>query len=115
MRTADKVIKTRWGFGGRQAARQCIESMPSDGLQSRQFLPIQRVLRDRRESGTAGDIAKHEFTESIGEQIEEAVVEMAIEEPAWGQVRMANELKNKEITVSAAGVCCVWLRHDLRR
>jgi hypothetical protein len=30
-------------------------------------------------------------------------VELAIEEPAWGQVRAANQLKKKGITISAAG------------
>ena len=49
----------------------------------------------------------------IAEGIEKAVVELAIEEPAWGQVRMANELKKRGMTISPAGVRYVWLRHDL--
>jgi hypothetical protein len=49
----------------------------------------------------------------VAPEIEQAVVEIAIAEPAWGQVRAANELKKCGLSVSAAGVRCVWQRHDL--
>lgn len=45
--------------------------------------------------------------------VEEAVLAMAIDKPAYGQLRASNELKKRGIFISPAGVRCVWLRHDL--
>ena len=46
-------------------------------------------------------------------QIERAVVELAIEQPAWGQVRISEAVKRQGLSISPAGVRCVWQRHDL--
>lgn len=46
-------------------------------------------------------------------EVEEAVVRMAFDYPAYGQSRACNELRKKGIFISAAGVRCVWQRHDL--
>jgi len=50
----------------------------------------------------------------IDVQIEQAVIDYAIEQPAHGQVRASNELRKRGIFVSPTGVRGAWLRHDLQ-
>jgi len=49
----------------------------------------------------------------IDEYIEKAVVEFAVNEPAFGQLRVSNELRKQGISISPAGVRGIWMRHDL--
>jgi transposase InsO family protein len=44
---------------------------------------------------------------------ETAVAAFAIEQPAFGQVRVSNELRKRGIFVSPSGVRSIWLRRDL--
>ena len=50
----------------------------------------------------------------IDETIEKRVCEVAIENPALGQVRVSNELRKEGLAISPGGVRSVWLRHKLQ-
>lgn len=56
---------------------------------------------------------KPNFKNRIDEKTESAVIAFAIEYPAYGQVRVSNELRKSGVFVSPAGVRCIWLRHEL--
>jgi hypothetical protein len=50
----------------------------------------------------------------VAPEVEQAVLKMAYEYPAYGQLRVANELRKSGILVSSGGVRSIWLRHDLQ-
>ncbi|ETF03593.1 integrase [Advenella kashmirensis W13003] len=49
----------------------------------------------------------------VDEATEQAVTEMAIEFPAYGQLRVSNELRKRGTFVSGSGVRSIWVRNNL--
>ncbi len=70
-----------------------------------------------KEGGLDSLIEKSRRTSNVKNRVEseteQAVIESAIEYPAWGQQRTSNELRKKGVFISGSGVRCVWLRNNL--
>lgn len=49
----------------------------------------------------------------IAPEIEEAVLLIAYEYPAYGQLRASNELRKQGVLISSGGIRSIWLRHGL--
>ena len=49
----------------------------------------------------------------VAPEIEAAVVTMATDNPALGQLRVSNELRKQGVFISPGGVRGIWLRHDM--
>lgn len=84
------------------------------GVSRQHYYDIKKAIR---EEGIEALAEKSRRGPRIGNrcapEIEEAILDYALNEPTHGQVRVSNELKRSGIHISPGGVRSVWLRHKL--
>ena len=85
------------------------------GYSRQQFYEIRRNFQTFGAEGLIDRLpgAKGPHPNRVSEEIEQAILDHALQHPSHGPLRVAHELMLKGIQVSSGGVRGVWSRHDL--
>lgn len=115
MTTVEKIVKAKMNLMDLAEYLQNVsEACRVTGVSRQHFYDIKRAYAEGGlEALKEKNRRKPNPKNRVSPQIEEAVIRMADEFPAYGQVRAANELRKQGLLVSPSGVRTIWLRHDL--
>jgi transposase InsO family protein len=115
MTTQDKLIKKKLSLLElSEFLHNVSEACRINGCSRQHFYDVRQAYEENGIEGLKEKSRRKPCLKNrVSPEVEEAVVEMAIEYPAYGQVRASNELKKKGILVSGGGVRSIWQRHNL--
>jgi transposase InsO family protein len=115
MTTQDKLIKRKLSLLElAEFLTNVSEACRINGCSRQHFYDVKQTYEEHGLEGLREKSRRKPCLKNrVAPEVEDAVVAMAIEYPAYGQVRAANELKKAGIVVSSGGVRSIWLRHNL--
>jgi transposase InsO family protein len=115
MTTQEKLIKSKLSIlelG--EYLKNVSQACKINGVSRQHFYDIKKAYEEHGLEGLKEKTRRKPCLKNrVAPEIEDAVVKKTYDYPAYGQVRLSNELKKEGILVSSGGVRSIWQRHDL--
>ena len=115
MTTAEKLIKNKLGLLElANYLKNVSEACRVMGYSRDTFYRVRKAYEEGGiEALKEKSKRKANIRNRVSEEVEQGVLELALEDPSLGQKRVSDTLRQRGIFISPAGVRCVWLRHNL--
>jgi len=115
MTTQEKLIKRKLSILElAEYLKNVSQACKINGVSRQHFYDIKKAYDEHGIEGLREKTRRKPCIKNrVAPEVEEAVVKMAVEYPAYGQSRASNELRKNGILVSGGGVRSIWLRHGL--
>jgi transposase InsO family protein len=115
MTTQEKLIKSKLSIlelG--EYLKNVSQACKINGVSRQHFYDIKKAYEEHGLEGLKEKTRRKPCLKNrVAPEIEDAVVKKTYDYPAYGQVRLSNELRKEGILVSSGGVRSIWQRHNL--